>query len=131
MQPCLMSSFMARKPGSCARERVDDGGAIWPSFTGAPLDAWLSAFVLAALEPAALEGSLEVAADVEAQRQRLHQHWAQRLERANSSVIGPRRPGPISAALAMMWNTSNGRSSHAPEAAVKETVAFHRFPSAF
>jgi hypothetical protein len=38
--------------------------------------------VLQALEPAALEVSLEVAADVEAQRQRLHQQWAKRLERA-------------------------------------------------
>jgi hypothetical protein len=28
---------------SCAREMVDDGGAICQSFTGAPLDAWMSA----------------------------------------------------------------------------------------
>jgi DNA invertase Pin-like site-specific DNA recombinase len=71
---------------SCAREMVDDGGAICQSFTGAPLDAWMSAFVLEALEPAALEVSLEGAADVEAQRQRLHQHWAKRLERAGYEV---------------------------------------------
>jgi hypothetical protein len=30
--------------------------------------------------------SLEVAAAVEAQRQRLHQHWAKRLERAGYEV---------------------------------------------
>jgi DNA invertase Pin-like site-specific DNA recombinase len=71
---------------SCAREMVDYGGAICQSLTGAPLDAWMSALVLAALEPAALEVSLEVAADVEAQRQRLHQHWAKRLERAGYEV---------------------------------------------
>jgi hypothetical protein len=71
---------------SCARERVDYGGAICQSLTGAPLDAWMSEVVLAALEPAALEVSLEVAADVEAQRQRLHQHWAKRLERASYEV---------------------------------------------
>jgi hypothetical protein len=41
---------------------------------------------LAALAPAALEVSLEVAADVEAQRQRVQQHWAKRLERASSEV---------------------------------------------
>src|SRR2546428_14115825 len=46
----------------------------------------MSALVLEALEPAALEVSLEVAADVEAQRQRLHQHWAKRLERAGYEV---------------------------------------------
>jgi DNA invertase Pin-like site-specific DNA recombinase len=71
---------------SCAREMVDYGGALCQSLTGAPLDAWMSELVLAALEPAALEVSLEVAADVEAQRQRLHQHWAKRLERAGYEV---------------------------------------------
>jgi Recombinase/Recombinase zinc beta ribbon domain len=71
---------------SCAREMVDYGGALCQSLTGAPLDAWMSELVLAALEPAALEVSLEVAADVAAQRQRLHQHWAKRLERAGYEV---------------------------------------------
>jgi hypothetical protein len=71
---------------SCAREQVDYGGAICQSLTGAPLDAWMSELVLHALEPAALEVSLAVAADVEAQRQRLHQHWAKRLERAGYEV---------------------------------------------
>jgi hypothetical protein len=37
--------------------------------------------VLQALEPAALERSLQVAADVEGARQRLQQQWHQRLER--------------------------------------------------
>jgi hypothetical protein len=41
---------------------------------------------LEALEPAALAVSLEVATDVEAQRQRLSQHWAKRLERAGYEV---------------------------------------------
>ena len=42
--------------------------------------------MLHALEPAALEVRLAVAAEVEAQRQRLHQHWAKRLERAGYEV---------------------------------------------
>jgi DNA invertase Pin-like site-specific DNA recombinase len=79
---------------SCAREMVDYGGAICQSLTGAPLDTWMSELVLAALEPAALEVSLEVAADVEAQRQRLHQHWAKRLERAGYEVERAARPYP-------------------------------------
>ena len=71
---------------SCAREMVDYGGVICQFLTGAPLDAWMSALVLAALAPAALEVSLEGATDVEAQRQRLHQHWSKRLERAGYEV---------------------------------------------
>jgi DNA invertase Pin-like site-specific DNA recombinase len=71
---------------NCAQEMVAYGGAMCQSLTGNPLDAWMSELVLQALEPAALEMSLEVAADVEAQRQRLHQHWAKRLERAAYEV---------------------------------------------
>jgi hypothetical protein len=42
--------------------------------------------VVQALAPAALEVSLAVAADVEAQRQRWHQHGAKRRERAGYEV---------------------------------------------
>jgi len=71
---------------SCSREMVDDGGAMCQSLAGKPLDAWMSELILQALEPAALEVSLDVAADLEAQRQRLHQHWDKRLERAAYEV---------------------------------------------
>jgi hypothetical protein len=46
------------------------------------LDRFITAQVLAALEPAALELHLAAAADIEQQRQLLHQQWQQRLERA-------------------------------------------------
>lgn len=71
---------------NCSREMVDYGGVICQSLAGLPLDAWMSELVLQALEPAALEVSLAVATDVEAQRQRLHQQWQQRLERAAYEV---------------------------------------------
>jgi len=71
---------------SCSREMVDYGGSMCQSLTGMPLDTWMSELVLQALEPAALEVSLDVAADVEAQRQRLHQQWDKRLERATYEV---------------------------------------------
>ena len=71
---------------SCSREMVDYGGSMCQSLTGTPLDTWMSELVLQALEPAALEVSLDVAADVEAQRQRLHQQWDKRLERATYEV---------------------------------------------
>jgi DNA invertase Pin-like site-specific DNA recombinase len=70
----------------CAREMINYGGAMCQSLAGVPLDTWLSELVLQALEPAALEVSLDVAADVESQRQRLHQQWAKRLERAAYEV---------------------------------------------
>ena len=70
----------------CAREMVNFGGVMCQSLAGFPLDAWLSELVLQALEPAALEVSLEVAADVESQRQRLSQQWAKRLARAAYEV---------------------------------------------
>lgn len=71
---------------ACSREMVNYGGSMCQSLAGRPLDGWLSELVLQALEPAALEVSLEVAADVEGQRQRLHQQWAKRLERAAYKV---------------------------------------------
>jgi hypothetical protein len=43
----------------------------------------ISSQVLAALEPAALELHLAAAQDVAQERQRLHQHWQQQLERAH------------------------------------------------
>jgi hypothetical protein len=67
---------------SCGRNAAEYGRARCQTLTGGPLDAFVSTLVLQALEPAALEVSLHVAADVEAQRQLLHQHWHQRLERA-------------------------------------------------
>jgi len=48
---------------------------------GPPLDTLVARLVLQALAPAALALSLQVAADVEAERHQLQQHWHQRLER--------------------------------------------------
>jgi DNA invertase Pin-like site-specific DNA recombinase len=53
-----------------------------PSFPAAHLDALVSQQLLRALEPAALELSLQACANLEQERQRLHRHWQQQLERA-------------------------------------------------
>jgi hypothetical protein len=66
----------------CTDKRGLYGGEICQTLAGSPLDHLVSDVVLRALQPAALAISLQVAADLEAQRQRLHQQWAQRLERA-------------------------------------------------
>jgi DNA invertase Pin-like site-specific DNA recombinase len=64
------------------RRLTDYGGAICQSLAGPPLDQYVRAQVLAALEPAALELSLEAATHVEQERDDLNRLWQQRLERA-------------------------------------------------
>jgi DNA invertase Pin-like site-specific DNA recombinase len=71
---------------SCNRMAVDYGEDPCQSLAGAALDGLVGTLVLQALEPAALELSLKVAEDLEAERQQLHRHWAQRLERAGYAV---------------------------------------------
>src|SRR5262245_28972454 len=67
---------------SCTRGRLDYGEPRCQSLSGQRLDALVSAEVLSALQPAALELHLAAAADVAQERRRLHEHWQQRLERA-------------------------------------------------
>lgn len=67
---------------SCARGRADYGEPLCQSLSGQRLDALVSDQVLTALQPAALELHLAAAADVARERQRLHEHWQQQLERA-------------------------------------------------
>lgn len=67
---------------ACARGLSNYGDPPCQSLSRAPLDQLVSELVLKALEPAALELSIEVARDVDSERQQLHRHWTQRLERA-------------------------------------------------
>lgn len=61
------------------------------SLKGAPLDALIARLVLQALEPAALEASLAVAGDLQAERQAVDRHWQLRLERTRYAVERARR----------------------------------------
>jgi DNA invertase Pin-like site-specific DNA recombinase len=47
-----------------------------------PVDELVAQQVLSALEPASVALSLQAATDIEQERERLHRHWRQRLERA-------------------------------------------------
>jgi hypothetical protein len=67
---------------ACGNAMSNYGGSLCQSLSGTPLDHLVSAWVLKALEPAALEISLQAVQDLEGERQQLHRHWAQRLERA-------------------------------------------------
>ncbi len=75
----------------CCRMKADYGEAFCQSLKAAPLDALVSGLVLRALEPAALEASLALAADLEAERLAADQHWQQRLERAGYTAELARR----------------------------------------
>lgn len=70
----------------CNRMAIEYGEARCQSLVGNVLDELVAEQVLRALEPAALEISLKVAEDVEAERAQLHHHWQQRLERARYQV---------------------------------------------
>ncbi len=61
------------------------------SLKAAPVDAEVSRIVLQALEPAAIQISLAVASDLEAERISLDRQWQQRLERAQFEVDRARR----------------------------------------
>lgn len=68
---------------ACNAMAVDYGQPICQSLVGQVLDDFIGTQVLAALQPAALEISLQALDDAEAERQALHRHWQQRLERAH------------------------------------------------
>jgi DNA invertase Pin-like site-specific DNA recombinase len=66
----------------CDTHRQTGEARICHGLKAAAIDDLVSAQVLRALEPAALELSLAAIADIERDRDRLHQHWRQRIERA-------------------------------------------------
>ncbi len=70
----------------CCRMAVDYGEAHCQSLSGKVVDDFVAAQVLRALQPAALEISLQVAQDVAAERAQHQRHWLQRLERARYDV---------------------------------------------
>ncbi len=67
---------------SCARGVVDYAEPVCQSLSGQCLDTFIRQQILAALQPAAVELHLAAAANVEQERQRLHQQRRQECERA-------------------------------------------------
>jgi DNA invertase Pin-like site-specific DNA recombinase len=64
----------------CMRRKLE--GSTCCGLGAAALDALVGQQVLRALEPAAVELSLQAMENIHQERKRLHQHWQQRLERA-------------------------------------------------
>jgi recombinase-like zinc beta ribbon protein/recombinase len=75
----------------CVAMKSNYGEPSCQSLTAAPLDALMTRLVLQAIEPAALEASLTLATDLEAERVALDRHWQQRLERTAYEVERARR----------------------------------------
>jgi DNA invertase Pin-like site-specific DNA recombinase len=67
---------------TCNRSATNYGGDYCQYLPGEPVDAFVSQWVLTALEPAALSLSLEATARLEQERRDLDRLWQQRLERA-------------------------------------------------
>jgi DNA invertase Pin-like site-specific DNA recombinase len=70
----------ARPYYECMRHKLE--GSSCCGLGAAAIDDLVGAQVLRALQPAALELSLHALQNIHQERQRLHEHWQQRLERA-------------------------------------------------
>ena len=66
----------------CTRRNTVYGGSSCQCLSGVPLDGFAAEKVLQALEPAALELSLEAAKNIESERAELDGLWQKRMERA-------------------------------------------------
>jgi DNA invertase Pin-like site-specific DNA recombinase len=75
----------------CSRAKADYGAAQCQQLAGPPVDAHVTALLLAAVAPAALEVSLAAAGQAEAQREQVDLIWRQRLERAGYQAERARR----------------------------------------
>lgn len=67
---------------ACTRNHSSYAAPLCQGICGRVLDELIERQVLKVLEPASLELSLSAGADLQAEQQRLDQHWRQRLERA-------------------------------------------------
>lgn len=94
MQPSYHANGTAHY--ACNRQYVEATEPRCYGLTAQVIDELVSQQVLRALEPAAMELSLQAQADVERERQRLDKHWQQRLTRARYEVeLAERRHGAV------------------------------------
>jgi DNA invertase Pin-like site-specific DNA recombinase len=88
----MVAQYSSGRPRyACVAEMTVDGGSLCQSLKASVLDEVVEAWLLRALEPAALEASLAAASMVEQQRAREEQLWQQRLERARYESERARR----------------------------------------
>ena len=95
---------------ACHRHHVEATEPRCYGLAARVLDELVSQQVLRALEPAALELSLQAQADVERERQRLDKHWQQRRQRAGYEVaLAERRYGAVDPANRLVAATLEKR----------------------
>jgi hypothetical protein len=75
----------------CSQVQSCYGEPFCQSLQAAPVDDLISGLVVEALKPAAIEASLALVENLEAERASLDRHWRQRLERAGWEVERARR----------------------------------------
>jgi hypothetical protein len=71
---------------ACNHQLLTGEGPRCPGLAARAVDGLIAQQVLRALEPAAVELSMQVHADVEQERKRLEKHWQQRRQRARYDV---------------------------------------------
>lgn len=76
---------------ACDSEHQEYGGPRCQSLVAAYPDRLIESLVLKAMEPASLELSMRAAERAEQDRERLHTHWKQRMERAGYEADRARR----------------------------------------
>lgn len=76
---------------ACQAMKSSYGDPFCQSLKAAPLDALIARLMLEAVAPGAIDASLALAENLEAERAALDRHWRQRLERARYGVERARR----------------------------------------
>jgi DNA invertase Pin-like site-specific DNA recombinase len=108
---------------ACGRYYVEGTEPRCYGLAGTVLDNLVAQQVLRALEPAALALSLQAHADIEKERQRLHKHWQQRLQRVRYEVeLAERRYQAVdpsnrlvAASLEKRWEEALAQQRHVQE----------------
>ncbi len=75
----------------CQAMKSSYGDAFCQSLKARPLDDLIARLALEAMTPAAIEASVALAENLEAERAAIDRHWRQRLERASYEVERARR----------------------------------------
>src|SRR3984957_9511116 len=70
----------------CQAMKSSYGDPFCQSLKARPLDDLIATLVLEAITPAAIEASVALAENLEAERAAIDRHWRQRLERAGYEV---------------------------------------------
>jgi DNA invertase Pin-like site-specific DNA recombinase len=76
---------------ACNWEATTYGAPRCQSISARPVDSCVGTLMLEALSPSAIDVSLQVAEDIELERQQMHDQWKQRLERADYEMSLTRR----------------------------------------